>query len=258
MIESGSPAFIVPDWTVSRCVHAAFALREGGVSAPPFDTLNLGAHTGDAPEAVAENRRRVRQALGLSAEPMWLEQVHGAQVVDLDVDLNADRERLDRERLQADGAVTRQPGRICAIQVADCMPVLFASRDGSAVGAAHAGWRGLAAGILEATISTLGIAASQLLAWMGPAIGPEHFEVGEEVRAAFLAQDAAADSAFTANARGRWQCDLYALARRRLETLGVAWVYGGGWSTYGDPARFFSYRRAGRCGRMGAFIWLED
>jgi len=254
MIESRSLGYIVPDWAAPPRVHAAFTLRAGGVSAPPFDTLNLGAHTGDAVESVAENRRRVREALRLSAEPAWLEQVHGAQVLDLD----APSEATGRGLGQADGAVTRRPGRICAIQVADCMPVLFASKDGSAVGAAHAGWRGLAAGILEATVRTLGIPAAQLLAWIGPAIGPEHFEVGEEVRSAFLVQDSDAGAAFSPNARGRWQCDLYALARMRLETLGVSWVYGGGWSTYGDPARFFSYRRTARCGRMAALIWLAD
>jgi hypothetical protein len=143
------------------------------------------------------------------------------------------------------------------MQVADCMPVLFAARDASAVAAAHAGWRGLAAGVLEATVARLRVPPRELLAWLGPAIGPGHFEVGDEVRAAFLRQDSAADAAFTANTRGRWQCDLAALARGRLASVGIDAVWGGSWCTYSDPARFFSYRRDGRCGRMAALIWLE-
>ena len=142
------------------------------------------------------------------------------------------------------------------MQVADCMPVLFASRDGSAVAAAHAGWRGLAGGVLEATVARLGVAPGKLVAWLGPAIGPRHFEVGEEVRAAFLRHDAGAAEGFHLNARGRWQCDLGALAQRRLGALGVTAVFGGGWCTYADPTRFFSYRREGQCGRMAALIWL--
>jgi YfiH family protein len=137
------------------------------------------------------------------------------------------------------------------------MPVLFAARDGSAVGAAHAGWRGLAGGVLEATVRSLGVASGELLAWLGPAIGQDNFEVGEEVRAAFVATDPGAAVAFVPNTRGRWQCDLYALARRRLAALGIQNVFGGGWCTYADAARFFSFRRDGQCGRMAALIWLE-
>jgi YfiH family protein len=137
------------------------------------------------------------------------------------------------------------------------MPVLFAARDGSAVGAAHAGWRGLAGGVLEATIARLGVPATELIAWMGPAIGPKHFEVGDDVRAAFTATDAGAALAFAANARGRWQCDLYALARRRLSAIGVSGIYGGGWCTFAEAGRFFSYRRDGQCGRMAALIWIQ-
>lgn len=238
-----------PEWPTPSRVRAAFTLRTGGVSRPPWDSLNVGAHVGDAPEAVAENRRRVRAALQLPAEPSWLEQVHGAHVLDLDAGEPAG---------PADAAVTRRAGRVCAIQVADCMPVLFAARDGSAIAAAHAGWRGLAGGVLEATVAALAVEPRRLLAWLGPAIGPEHFEVGEDVRAAFLAHDAGAAVAFTPNARGRWQCDLYALARRRLEAQGITALFGGGWCTHGDHARFFSYRRDGRCGRMAALIWLAS
>ena len=243
---------IVPDWPAPPAVRAAFTLRMGGVSAAPFDSLNVGAHAGDAGAAVTENRRRVRAQLRLPAEPLWLEQVHGIEVADLDAACG----RASVPHPRADAAIARRAGSVCAMQVADCMPVLFAARDGCAVAAAHAGWRGLAAGVLEATLARLAVAPAGLIAWLGPAIGPAHFEVGGEVRAAFLAHDAAAAAAFTANTRGRWQCDLNALARRRLSAAGVTAVFGGGWCTYSDPLRFFSYRRAGRCGRMAALIWL--
>lgn len=242
------PDLILPDWPVAPGVRAAFTLRSRGVSRPPFDTFNVAAHVGDEPGAVAENRARLRSRLGLQAQPAWLEQVHGQRVVDLD---SGTAGPLG----PADAAVTRTPGRICVIQVADCMPVLFAAADGSVVGAAHAGWRGLAGGVLEATVRAMHAPPAQLLAWLGPAIGQAHFEVGEEVRAALLAADPGAVAAFATNARGRWQCDLYALARRRLAALGVSSVHGGAWCTYADDRRFFSYRRDGRCGRMAALIW---
>jgi polyphenol oxidase len=241
---------LVPGWSAAARVRAACTLRSGGVSAGPYESLNTAAHVGDDAHAVAENRRRVREGLALPAEPSWLDQVHGREVIELA------RRAHDALPLRADGAIAREPGLVCAIQVADCMPLLFAARDGSCVGAAHAGWRGLAAGVLEATVRALGVAPRQLIAWMGPAIGPAHFEVGEEVRAAFLAHDPAAALAFSANARGRWQADLYRLARARLEALGVRQISGGGLCTFADRARFFSYRRDGRCGRMVALAWL--
>jgi YfiH family protein len=243
------PEHILPDWPAPAGIRAAFTLRSGGVSPPPFDSFNLASHVGDDPLAVAGNRGLLRTSLGLPSEPAWLEQVHGHCVVDLDELTPFDSLR------PADAAVARMTGAVCAIQVADCMPVLFASVDGSAIGAAHAGWRGLAAGVLEATVQAMGTQPGKLLAWLGPAIGQANFEVGEEVRAAFLAADAGASEAFIANARGRWQCDLYTLARRRLAALGLASVHGGGWCTYAEPGRFFSYRRDGRCGRMAALIW---
>jgi polyphenol oxidase len=243
----------VPDWPAPKAVRAAFTLRSGGVSAPPFDSLNVGAHVGDAAAAVAENRRRVCAHLQLPAEPLWLEQVHGTDVIDLD----RVRSPASAAPPIADAAIARRAGNVCVMQVADCMPVLFAARDASAVAAAHAGWRGLAGGVLEATVARLGVPPEEIMAWLGPAIGPRHFEVGEEVRAAFLEHDAAAAAAFSANARGRWQCDLAALARGRLASLAIDAVWGGSWCTYSDPARFFSYRRDGRCGRMAALMWLE-
>jgi YfiH family protein len=263
-----------PDWPAPPAVCAAFTLRTGGVSVGPYESLNLGAGIGDSPEAVEENRRRVRERLRLPAEPVWLEQVHGVQVVELGtaagggtgVEVGTRVEGGTAVQLgtiavpatKADAAVTHVTGQVCAIRVADCMPVLFAARDGSAVGASHAGWRGLAGGVLEATVSRLSVPASDVIAWMGPAIGPQHFEVGEDVRTAFTASDAGAQSAFVRNARGRWQCDLYALARRRLAALGVMAVYGGGWCTFAEADRFFSYRRDGQSGRMAALIWIES
>jgi hypothetical protein len=243
------PDFILPDWPAPPGVRAAFTLRTGGISGPPFDTFNVATHVGDEPRAVAENRARLRASLELPSEPAWLEQVHANRVVELDSATSGD------SLGPADAAVTRAPGRICVIQVADCMPVLFAAADGSAVGAAHAGWRGLAGGVLEATVRAMNVPPQKLLAWMGPAIGQAHFEVGDEVRAAFLDTDAAAAAAFTRNGRGRWQCDLYALARRRLTALGVPSIDGGGWCTFAQAGRFFSFRRDGRCGRMAALIW---
>ena len=258
--DSESVQILMPEWRAPPKVHAAFTLRSGGVSAAPFDSLNLGAHVGDEAAAVVENRRRVRARLSLPEEPAWLEQVHGIEVLDLGR-VTHSCSALDDPAggvAVADAAFTRRPGRVCAVQVADCLPVLLAARDGSAVAAAHAGWRGLAAGVLEATVKRLAVEPRDLLAWLGPAIGAAHFEVGAEVRQAFLAQDAAAADAFAVNTRGRWQCDLAGLARRRLDGLGIGAVFGGRWCTYGDASRFFSYRRDGRCGRMAALIWREE
>jgi polyphenol oxidase len=246
------PDLILPDWPAPAGVRAAFTLRTGGVSGAPFDSFNTGTHVGDEPRAVEENRRRLRERLELPAEPVWLTQVHGSRVADLDA------EDLGGSLAPADGVVTRARGRVCAIQVADCMPVLLAAEDGSAIGAAHGGWRGLAGGVLEATVQAMNTPPAKLCAWLGPAIGQAHFEVGEEVRAAFLPGDTGASAAFAPNERGRWQCDLYALARRRLAALGVTSIHGGGWCTYAGPDRFFSYRRDGRCGRMAALIWIAS
>jgi polyphenol oxidase len=246
-VSEQGPACLVPQWPAPPGVHAAFTLRGGGVSAAPFDTLNLGTHVGDAPASVAANRQRLRAALGLPTEPIWLEQVHGTRVLEPGDAAGG--------RTTADAIVVRAPGVVAAVQVADCLPVLFASRDGAVVAAAHAGWRGLAAGVLEATVQRAGVLPGQLLAWLGPAIGAAHFEVGAEVRDAFIAHAAAAAGAFVPNPRGRWQCDLALLARQRLEAAGVGAVFGEQACTYADGARFFSYRRDGQCGRMAALIW---
>lgn len=235
-------------WRLPRGVHAAFTTRRGGLSQAPWDSLNLGAHVNDDPAHVAANRARVRALLGLAAEPAWLNQVHGVDVARLDAPAPAGV-------ITADAAVTTDAGSACAIMVADCLPVLFASRDGQRIGAAHAGWRGLAAGVLETTLAAFGVPGAELTAWLGPAISRQHFEVGGEVRDAFVTHDAAAAAEFTPNARGRWQADLAGLARRRLATLGVTDVHGGEWCTFADRERFFSHRRDGKGGRMAALIW---
>ena len=249
-----SPASCLrPDWPVPENVRALFTLRTGGVSTGSCASLNVGAHVQDDPAAVAENRRRIAAAFDLPAEPAWLSQVHGSRVVRLGTAPTAGA--------AADGVVSSDAGRVCAIQVADCLPVLFAARDGSVVGAAHAGWRGLLAGVLENTVTALGVSPARLLAWIGPGIGTEHFEVGPEVREAFVGAslpgtEAQVAGAFAVNARGRWQCDLVALARQRLTSLGLTQVHGGSWCTFADAERFFSHRRDGRSGRMAALIWL--
>jgi YfiH family protein len=240
-----------PRWEAPAGVRAAFSLRSGGASTAPWNTLNLGVHVGDDPAAVAENRRRLVHALRLPAEPVWLEQVHGTDVLAVD-----DRALpAPGTRPRADAVVTRSRGVVLAIQVADCLPVLFASEDGGVLGAAHAGWRGLAAGVLEATLEAMGTPPERVVAWFGPCIGPSHFEVGDEVRAAFLAGQPSAASAFAPNPRGRWQCDLLQLARQRLAARGLTRISGGEWCTAADPVRFFSHRREQRTGRMAALLW---
>jgi YfiH family protein len=250
--SAAGPACLRPAWPAPENVRALFTLRRGGVSTGCFASLNVGAHVQDDPAAVAENRRRIATSFDLPAEPAWLSQVHGSRVVRLG--------SAAATGAAADGVVTSEAGRVCVIQVADCLPVLFAARDGSVVGAAHAGWRGLLAGVLENTVTALAVPPAQLLAWIGPGIGAAHFEVGPEVRDACLAAAAPAAAmqvaaAFVANARARWQCDLPALARQRLAALGVVAVCGGDWCTFADPDSFFSHRRDGRAGRMAGLIW---
>lgn len=236
------------DWPAPANVRTASTLRSDGVSAVPFDSLNLGDHVGDAPEAVRLNRQRVAQALQLPNEPCWMNQVHGTRVVEAGAWTTP---------LQADACIARSAAQVCVVMTADCLPVLLCSVDGDRVAAAHAGWRGLAGGILESTVSSLGLPGSQLMAWLGPAIGPQVFEVGDEVRIAFMSKDAAAAQAFKPSHRaGHWLADLYLLARQALARLGVHAVYGGGLCTYTDESRFFSYRRESRTGRMASLIWL--
>jgi YfiH family protein len=250
-----SVSWLEPEWPAPPGVRALSTFRSGGVSTARYASLNLGDHVGDSLEAVVENRRRLKAAAGLPAEPAWLTQVHGTNVVDLDAaaDLGA-----SGPVGPADAAFTRRRGRVCAILTADCLPIMLAADSGDLVAAAHAGWRGLAGGVIEATVEALQVAPQRLMAWLGPAIGPEHFEVGAEVREAFVTGDLGAETAFVPNARGRFMADLSALARRRLAALGVGRIYGGGHCTYADGDRYFSHRRDGVTGRQATLIWLES
>ncbi|SFH45893.1 peptidoglycan editing factor PgeF [Pseudomonas sp. NFACC45] len=237
--------WLIPDWPAPAWVKACVTTRTGGVSLAPFDSLNLGDHVGDEPAAVAENRRRLTDRLAI--RPAWLQQVHGITVVE------ADPARV----ATADASWTATPGIACTAMTADCLPVLFCNRAGTRVAAAHAGWRGLANGVLEATLDSLEVPADEILAWLGPAIGPQAFEVGPEVREAFVAQLPQAAQAFVpSHNTGKLLADIYALARLRLAARGVTAVYGGGQCTVTDP-RFFSYRRNPRTGRFASLIWLE-
>ena len=244
--------WIVPAWSAPAHVGALATTRSGGVSGGPFATMNLGRSGRDDASALAENRRRLTAFL--PSPPVWLDQVHGTAVAVLT------RDSAALPGPVADAAVTVEPGVVCAILTADCLPVLFTDRGGAAVGIAHAGWRGLAAGVVEATIaalSALGVRRDDLMAWLGPAIGPAGFEVGTDVRDAFCADDPGANGCFTPHEPGKWHADLYALARRRLARGGVTRVSGGGFCTCTDAARFFSYRRERESGRMAAAVWLE-
>lgn len=249
--DPAAGGLILPDWPAPAAVRAVSSTRAGGVSRPPYDQLNLGSHVDDDPAAVAENRRRLRALAGLPGEPRWLSQVHGIAVVDAATAPPGTR---------ADASFSHTPGVVCAIQTADCLPVLFCDTAGSVVAAAHAGWRGLAAGVLEATVAAMvrqGAAFESVIAWLGPAIGPRAFEVGAEVRAAFVAHDPAAASAFVPQAGDKWLADIFELARQRLAACGVVRVYGGGVCTVSEPARFFSHRRDRVSGRQASLIWLS-
>lgn len=242
--------WIFPDWPAPARVHAAVTTRDGpGVSAAPFGRFNLGLRSGEAAERVASNREALVAALRLPAAPRWLHQVHGTRVAELGPLPSADEP-------QADAAVSRLPGTVLAILTADCLPVLLCADDGSAIAAAHAGWRGLAAGVLEATIEQMQRPPAGLMAWLGPCIAGPSYEVGEEVRATFVAYAPEAAACFAPTRPGHWHADLAALARQRLAAAGVARVYGGGFDTFTDP-RFYSYRREGvRSGRFASLVWL--
>lgn len=237
--------WLLPDWPAPARVKACVTTRAGGVSLAPFDTFNLAEHVEDDLQAVTHNRQCLSARIDCS--PAWLRQVHGVVVADADPAVVA----------EADASWTAKTGVACAVLTADCLPVLFCDRAGSRVAAAHAGWRGLAAGVLEATLAVLAVPASEVLVWLGPAIGPQAFEVGSEVREVFLDADPQAASAFVPSANaGRFMADIYALARLRLAACGVTAVYGGGFCTVNDP-RFYSYRRAARTGRFASLVWLD-
>lgn len=244
-----APPWIRADWPAPGRVRVLATLRTGGVSVAPYDSFNLAQHVGDDPARVAANRASLRERGGLPDEPLWLNQVHGCAVVIHD--------GPQASPPTADAAVAFEPGRVCAVMTADCLPVVLADRAGRRVGVAHAGWRGLAGGVVEATVQALGVPAADLVAWLGPAIGQAAFEVGPEVRAAFVQRLPATEAAFLPGAPGKFQADLYALARAVLAQAGVADVHGGGWCTATDRERFFSFRRDGRTGRMATLAWLE-
>jgi hypothetical protein len=246
---------IIPDWPAPANVRALQTTRDGGVSVGAYATLNLGDHVGDDPVAVARNRALLRATL--PSDPVWLKQVHGNVVADADRTVGVPN---------ADASVARNSGAICAVMTADCLPLLLCDEAGTVVAAAHAGWRGLAGGVVEATVRSMNVAPERLLVWLGPAIGPQVFEVGEEVRQAFMAHDPEAAKAFVPSpalgtqdsglSTRKWLADIYLLARQRLALLGVKRVYGGGLCTYTDAERFYSYRRDQATGRMASLIWL--
>lgn len=244
-VQSG---WLCPDWPAPGRVRARVTTRSGGVSAGPYASLNLGDHVGDDPAAVRENRRRLEQALGLDRPTAWLEQVHGTRAVAAED---------ARSGCRADAVVARKAGTVCAVLTADCLPVLLCEVDGACVAAAHAGWRGLAAGVLESAVDATEVPPSRLLAWLGPAIGPRAYEVGTEVRDAFVDASPEAAAAFTPSGEGRWLADLYRLARMHLAAAGVERVYGGGRCTYRERGSFFSYRRDGVTGRMASLVWIH-
>lgn len=241
------------DWPAPPGVVAFTTLRGGdGASQPPFDAFNLGARCGDDPASVADNRSRLLREGALPSVPRWLRQVHGTDVVRFGTRAGDDAEP------EADAAATSDPGVVLAILTADCLPVALAAADGSEVAAAHAGWRGLAAGVLERTVDAMKTPADRIVAWLGPAAGPSAYEVGEEVFRAFVDHDAAAASAFVATRPGHWHLDLYALAQRRLNAAGVTRIHGGGLCTISDPQRFYSHRRDRTTGRMATLIYRRS
>jgi len=244
------PDWIVPEWPAPRNIRALITTRDGGVSAGPYASFNLGLQTGDDPQAVAQNRARLRGLL--PQDPKWLKQVHGTAVVDADTLTTTP---------DADASVARLPGTVCAIMIADCMPVLLCDERGTLVAATHAGWRGLAGGVIENTVERLvaaGAATENLLAYLGPAIGPSAFEVGADVYSAFVARDPLAALAFRPRDSGKWLACLFTLAQQALRRAGVSRVHGGGLCTYSDSRRFFSYRRDKTTGRMAALIWRDS
>ena len=238
---------IEPRWTAPPAVRAVFTTRGGGFSEPPYDGFNLGLHVGADPARMARNRALLRSTLELPAEPSWIAQSHGTHAVVLEAEARRD----------ADAAITRVPGQVAVVMVADCLPILLCNRDGSEVAAVHAGWRGLQAGIIASTLERMCSSASQLLAWIGPGISRDHFEVGDEVLAAFGESFDGARDFFVAHGEGHWMCDLAGLAERELERLGVTEIWHDPRCSYGDARQFYSYRRDRVTGRMAALIWID-
>ncbi|WP_328985600.1 peptidoglycan editing factor PgeF [Thiorhodovibrio winogradskyi] len=250
---------LYPDWSVSQRVRACTTTRGGGTSTGAYAGLNLATHVGDDPARVAANRQLLAAALGLPSDPVWLEQVHGIEVLEIG-ETTEGVEAIGGEQAIpcADSSLTHRLDRVCAVLTADCLPLLLCERQGRAVAAVHAGWRGLLAGVIEQTVARLAESPEKIAAWLGPAIGQDAFEVGPEVRAAFVAADAQATLAFKPSPGARWLADLYTLARQRLRQTGVNDISGGHHCTFTDQERFYSYRRDGRTGRMATLIWLDS
>ncbi len=246
------PQLIYPEWPANSRVKAVSTTRVGGVSLAPWDGLNLGDHVGDNPVAVSANRELLQGAAGLPGAPGWLQQVHGVRVVSPNCDPGCD------PGCAADAVMTARAGQVCAVMTADCLPLLLCDRGGTQVAAVHAGWRGLAAGVIENTLDGFACPPRDILVWLGPAIGPAAFEVGAEVRQQFIQQDTQSAQAFIAHAEHHWLADIYQLARLKLKRLGVEQTFGGNYCTYSDSKRFFSYRRDGQTGRMASLIWLQE
>lgn len=238
--------WIVPDWDAPKGVRALCTTRRGGVSQGPWSSLNLAGHVKDEPDHVEQNRQLLAQQCRLPAQPLWLNQVHQNQVVGPE----------QPQSCRADARYTDAENQVCAVLTADCLPLLICDRSGSQVAAVHAGWRGLASGVIEQTLSRFTGPVDELLVWLGPAIGPEVFEVGTQVYEQFMSLDQTAGAAFREHGPGHWLMDIYLLARQRLEGLGVKEISGGDYCTYSDPDRFFSYRREPVTGRMASLIWL--
>jgi YfiH family protein len=239
--------WIVPDWPAPPGIRALITTRAGGASSGAFTYMNLGEHVGDDAADCRENRARLRSLL--PAEPLWLHQVHGNTVVEAPAAAPG---------VAADGAVACVPGAVIGVLTADCLPVLLCDRQGASVGVAHAGWRGLAAGVIENTVAKMQVDPRQLLAYLGPAIGAGAYEVGDDVRRVFVAADERAKAAFADRSPGKYLADLYLLARQRLAKTGIMSVHGGGFCTFAESGRFYSYRRDGPTGRMASLIWIEN
>lgn len=250
-----SPVFLFPDWPAPANIRAAISTRAGGVSQCEYEGFNLAGHVGDSVESVAANRELLQRVLVLPEQPVWLAQVHGVDV------LRQDGVTPVKPSHEYDACYSNQPGKVCAVLTADCLPVLFCNRAGTEVAAAHAGWRGLVDGVLATTLQQFACVRSEIMAWLGPAIGPHSFEVGADVLERFAVQwnaygAEAVEQCFTPRGQQRWLCDIYALARLQLRALGVTAVYGGGEDTCADRQRFYSYRRDGATGRMASLVWL--
>lgn len=241
--------FITADWPAPSNVHAVTTTRIGGSSFAPYASFNLAEHVEDDAIAVTENRARLRELLLLPSDPVWLTQVHGNRMIDA-ADQNADR--------RADASMSNTPGIVCSVMTADCLPVLLCNTAGTRVAAAHAGWRGLLAGVIEQTIEAMQTDNDELMVWLGPAIGPQSYEVGAEVRETFLLINQASEAAFKPTGESKWLMDIYALARLRLGDMGITNIHGGDLCTYSDAERFYSYRRDGVTGRMASLIWMSE